>query len=430
MRKLARKTWFLVLALIAIAMLTSMLVLALFEPPLDYEITHTPRVALESEEFLQILQVLADAQLYRKTKIEVLTNGETYFPAELEAIRNAKESVNLEAYIFSEGRVTGRFMETLTERANAGIRVNMVLDAVGSLRTSGKFLRPLTDAKGHVEFYHPMRWYTWPRYNNRTHRELLIVDGRIGFAGGSGFADHWLYEHDGNPAWRDTMFRVEGDAVAGLQSSFVENWVEASGQILTGKEYFPFEPPTGDVVCLVINSSPSAGRSTRARMIFQTLLASARKSIHINTPYFLPDDSVRKEMGRAVKERGVELRIIVPGRHNDHAITRRSSRALYGDILEAGGEIYEYQPSMMHAKIMIIDGLWSVMGTTNFDNRSFGLNDEVNIAARDKQFAARLEQDFQNDLRKSRRISYEEWQKRPPWERVQERAGSLFERQQ
>jgi cardiolipin synthase len=165
-------------------------------------------------------------------------------------------------------------------------------------------------------------------------------------------------------------------------------------------------------------------------MIFQTLLASARKSIHINTPYFLPDDSVRKEMGRAVKERGVDLRIIVPGRHSDHTITRRSSRALYGDILEAGGEIYEYQPSMMHAKIMIIDGLWSIVGTTNFDNRSFGLNDEVNIAAKDRQFAARLEQDFQNDLRKSRRISYQEWQRRPLWERIQEKAGGLIERQQ
>jgi cardiolipin synthase len=429
-RKLARKTWFLVLALIAIAALTSMLVLALFEPPLDYDITQAPRVALESEEFLKILQVLADAQLYRKTRIDVLTNADAYYPAEIQAIRNAAQSVNLEAYIFSEGQVTRRFVEALTERANAGVRVNVVLDAVGSLRTSADFLRPLTDAKGHVAFYHPLRWYTWPRYNNRTHRELMIVDGRIGFVGGSGFADHWLYPHDGNPPWRDTMFRVEGDAVAGLQSSFVENWVEASGQILTSKEYFPFEPPMGDMVCLVINSSPSAGRSTRARMIFQTLLASARESIHINTPYFLPDKSVREEMARAVNERGVDLKIVVPGRHNDHAITRRSSRALYGDILRAGGQIYEYQPGMMHAKIMIIDGLWSVVGTTNFDNRSFGLNDEVNVAARDIELASRLERDFQSDLRKSRLITYEQWQRRPFWERLQEKAGSLIERQQ
>ena len=430
MRQLAGKTWFLVLALIAIAALTSMLVLALFEPPLDYEITNTPRVALGSEEFLQILQVLADAQLYRKTKIEVLTNGEVYFPAELEAIRNAKESVNLEAYIFSQGKVTDQFLATMTERARTGVRVNVVLDALGSLRTTGNDVKALTDARGHVAFYHPLRWHTWPRYNNRTHRELIVVDGRTGFVGGSGFADHWLYAHDGSPRWRDTMFRVDGDAVAGLQSSFVENWVEASGQILTGREYFPFEPPVGDVVCLVINSSPSAGRSTRARMIFQTLLASARESIHINTPYFLPDQSVRKEMARAVKERGVDLKIIVPGKHSDHTITRRSSRALYGDILEAGGQIHEYQPSMIHAKIMIIDGLWSVVGSTNFDNRSFGLNDEVNLAARDRALAARLEQDFANDLRNSRRITYEEWRRRPVWERLQEKAGSLFERQQ
>lgn len=430
MRNLARKTWFLILALIAIATLTSMLVLALFEPPLDYEITHTPDVALDSERFLQILQVLSDAQLYRHNRIDVLANGEVYFPAELEAIRAARQSVNMEAYIFQEGEVTGQFVRTLADRARAGVRVNLVMDAIGSLRTSGKFLLPLTDAKGHVEFYHPLRWYTWPRYNNRTHRELIIVDGKIGFIGGSGFADHWLLSKEDNPRWRDTMFRVEGDAVAGLQSSFVENWVEASGQILTGREYFPFERSVGDAVCLVINSSPSAGRSTRARMIFQTLLASAQKSIHITTPYFLPDQSVRDEMVRAVTERGVDLKVLVPGKHNDHTITRRSSRALYGDVLRAGGKIYEYQASMIHAKIMIIDDLWTVVGSTNFDNRSFGLNDEVNLATRDARLAATLEQQFLDDLQKSREITHEEWKRRPFWERAQESLGSVLERQQ
>jgi cardiolipin synthase len=428
--KIARSRLFLGLAFIAIAIQASLLALALFEPPLDYEITRTPSVALDSESFLQILQVLADAQLYRNTHVEVLTNGEVYYKAELEAIRNARQSVNMEAYIFEEGEVTRRFVEALAERARAGVAVNLVADAIGSWKTSRAFLKPLTDAGGHVEFYHPIRWYTWPRLNNRTHRELIIVDGKIGFLGGSGFADHWLLSREGEPRWRDTMVRVEGDAVAGLQSSFVENWVEASGLILTGKQFFPFEPAVGEATCLVINSSPSAGRSTRARMIFQTLLASARKSLHINTPYFLPDQSVRKEMARAVNERGVELKVIVPGKHNDHTITRRSSRALYGDILEAGGEIYEYQPSMNHAKILIVDGLWSVVGSTNFDNRSFGLNDEVNLATRDPALAARLERDFQMDLRKSRKITLEEWKRRPFWERAQEKLGSLFERQQ
>jgi cardiolipin synthase len=428
--RLARKRWFFVLSLVALAILTSLLVLALFEPPLDYEITYTPSASLDSEQFLRILQVLADAQLFRNTAVEVLTNGEIYYDAELAAIRAAGESVNLEAYIFQEGEVTRRFLDVLTERARAGVRVNLVLDAIGTMKTGPLFFRPLTDAGGRVEFYHPVRWHTWPRLNNRTHRELIIIDGKVGFLGGSGFADQWLRSQEGNPRWRDTMFRVEGDAVAGLQSSFVENWVEASGQILTGKQYFPFEPAAGDVACLVINSSPSAGRSTRARMIFQTLLASARRTLYINTPYFLPDHSVRREMVRAIKERGVQLKIIVPGKHNDHLLTRRSSRRLYGEILEAGGEIFEYQPSMIHAKILIVDGLWSVVGSTNFDNRSFGLNDEVNLAARDPKLAARLTQDFMADLQKSRRITYEEWRRRPVWERAHESFGALLERQQ
>jgi cardiolipin synthase len=429
MRKFARKRWFIAVALVALAIQAGFLLIALFEPPLDYRIDEPISAPLDSEDYLHILRTLADAQVYRSTSIHVLTNGETYYPAELEAIRAAKQSVNLEAYIFQKGEVTRRIVEALAERARAGVKVNLVLDAVGSLSTMRGYFDSLTKAGGHVSFYHPVRWYTWPRLNNRTHRELIVIDGQVGFLGGSGFADHWLLSSEDQPRWRDTMFRVEGEAVGGLQSSFAENWVESSGRILTGKQFFPFEAATGKAVALVINSSPSAGRSTRARMVFQTLLASARKSIHINTPYFLPDHSIRMEMARAVK-RGADLKIIVPGKHNDHTLTRRSSRRLYGDILAARGEIYEYEPSMIHAKIMIIDGLWSVIGSTNFDNRSFGLNDEVNLAARDAELAARLERDFQSDLGQSRRITYEEWKNRSFWEKGQENLGALLERQQ
>jgi cardiolipin synthase len=430
MRKYAQSTWFIVLALVAILLQAKLILLALFGPGLDYEITRTPYVSLESEDFVDILRVLSDAQVYRNTKIEVLPNGEVYYDAELAAIRQAKQSINLEAYIFQKGEVTRRFIEALTERARAGVRVNLVLDAVGSMGTPQNDFTPLLDAGGNVALYHPMRWYTWPRFNNRTHRELIIIDGTVGFIGGSGFADHWLLSKEGSPRWRDTMFRVEGEAVAGLQSSFVENWVEASGEILTGKEYFPFEASEGDAVALIVNSSPSAGRSTRARMIFQTFLASARNTLYITTPYFLPDRSVRAELIRAVKERGVDVKVLVPNDYNDHLLVRRSSRRLYGELLQAGIRIYEYQASMLHVKTLVVDGLWSVVGTTNLDNRSFGLNDEVNLASRDPKIASRLVSIFNDDLSRSRRITYEEWRDRSFVERFEESIAGLLERQQ
>jgi cardiolipin synthase len=263
------------------------------------------------------------------------------------------------------------------------------------------------------------------------------VDGEVGFIGGAGISDVWSKELKGEPPWRDTVCRVEGPLVTGLQTTFAENWLEASEEILADEEYFPSrtcaakegDDGPGDVAGFVVISAPSAGRSTRARILFQTLLASATKSIHINSPYFMPDRSARAELCRAVK-RGVEVKIITPGDHADHLLTRRSSRRRYGELLRCGAEIHEYQPAMIHAKILIVDGVWSVVGSTNFDNRSFGINDEVNLAAMNGGLAARLEEDFVADLSKSRRISYEEWSRRPLRERLVEMFGMLLERQQ
>ena len=290
--------------------------------------------------------------------------------------------------------------------------------------------RSLRAAGGRICWYHGFRWHTLPRLNNRTHREIIVVDGEVGFLGGAGFADHWLKGDERNPRWRDTMFRVRGEAVVNLQAAFVENWLEASGEILAGAKFFPACETVGHTAALVVDSSPTTGMSTRARIIYQTLLASARRSLLITTPYFLPDRSVRGEMIRAIRERGVEVKIIVPGHHSDHLLTRRSSRRLFGDLLRAGAQIYEYQPAMIHAKTLIVDGLWSVVGSTNFDNRSFGLNDEVNLAARDEALAARLAEDFARDLKESRQVTYEEWRRRSIFERMHEWVGWVLERQQ
>jgi cardiolipin synthase len=221
--------------------------------------------------------------------------------------------------------------------------------------------------------------YNWPRANNRTHRELIVIDGQVAFIGGAGVADQWWPGIKKQAPWRDTMFKVTGDAVRFLQSSFIENWLESSGEILAGKKYFAAPKNTDGAVSMVVDSSPSQGGSSRARILFQTLVASAGKSLKITTPYFLPDRSLITELVRAIEERNVQLQILLPGRHSDHGMTRSSSRATYGDLLKAGAEIYEYQPAMIHAKTMIVDDLWCVVGSTNMDYRSFGWNDEVNL---------------------------------------------------
>jgi cardiolipin synthase len=419
-----------ILAVIAIAFLSLLLFLALFEPGLPYRIRKTNPLPIDSADFLRMVGALSDAQVYCGNRIDVLANGERYYEAELEAIRNARQTINIEAYIFQKGKVAKSFVDALTERARAGVQVNMVLDSIGSFLSFNSYFKDLIEAGGRVEWYHPIRLLTLPRINNRTHRELIVVDGRIGFVGGAGFADHWLIGRRGHPRWRDTMFRLEGPVVTALQSAFVENWLEASGELLLSGDYFPDLPDAGTARAMVVDSSPSLGQATRARILFQTLLASAQKSIHITTPYFLPDWSARQEIIRAIKERGVEVTIVTPGVHHDHLLTRRSSRRLYGGILQAGGKIYEYSPAMMHTKSMVIDGMWSIVGSTNFDNRSFGLNDEVNVVALDEELAVRLEVEFASDLSESHEVSYGDWKSRPVFERAHEWLGWILERQQ
>jgi cardiolipin synthase len=423
-------TFFLIITITGIALEGLILVLALFEPGLEYRISEPPSCPLDSDEFTRMLAVLSEAEPYSNTAVEVLTNGDQFYEAELEAIAAARSHVCLEAYIFQKGEIATRFIQALVERARAGVKVRIVLDAVGSFNTWRRDFREVLDAGGEVYWYMPLRWYNLTRYNNRTHRELLIVDGTVGFLGGAGIADHWFKSRKRHARWRDTMVRVRGRAVSGLQSIFTENWVEASGELLTGARYYPACKAEGAANAMVIDSTPSTGRSTRARMLFQSLIACAQRSIHITTPYFLPDRGARQALVDAMTTRGVEVKIIVPGKHSDHLLTRRSSRRLYGDLLKNGAQIYEYQPSMIHTKSLVVDGVWSVVGSTNFDSRSFGINDEMNLAARDEGLAARLEQDFQRDVAASRRVSYKKWSRRPPFERVHEWLGWILERQE
>ncbi len=421
---------FVVIASVCTLIVSIGIIIFLFRPHVEYEIRGTSQLNVRAAKFADQIELLADSRWRSAGSIEVLTNGEQFYDAELDAIANAQHSVNLEAYIFAMGTIGDRFRDVLTERARSGVRVKILLDAVGSSGISDSYFGELKAAGGKVVYYHAPRWYTLDRLNNRTHRELIIVDRKIGFVGGAGIGDQWLFPNGDKPRWRDTMFRVTGDAVAGLQAVFIENWLEASGELLNPEEYFQQDSDEGELSAMIVRSTPSAGGSTTARIMFQTLIASAKERLYITNPYFIPDASLQEELIKAVRVRGVDVKIITPGSNNDHILAQTASQSRYGDLLEAGVEIYEYQPGMIHTKSMLVEDDWVVVGTTNFDSRSFGLNDEVNLVTRNAALAARLEEDFQTDLTNSRRVVLEEWRKRPVWRRVLEWCGNLIARQQ
>lgn len=423
-------TGWVVVGVLALLFVFALLLAGIFGPMPAYSIRSENELPENSsEQFLSLVESLTDAKVNRTGELEVLTNGPCFYTAALEAIRSAEQSVCLEAYIFQRSEIGKFYLDAMTERARAGVKVNVVLDAFGSARANKSYFKPLLDAGGCVAWYNRPRWYSLTRVDNRTHRELLVVDGKVGFIGGAGVADQWFKGEGDHPRWRDTLVRVTGEAVPNLQATFAENWLCAHGELLVGSRYFPEIRCEQRTAALVINSTPTPGGSTRARVLFQMLLASAKSSISITTPYFLPDKGLVHDLCRAV-ERGVRVRILVPGRKSDHVLTRSTSRGGYGPLLKAGAEVFEYQPSMIHAKVLIVDGLWAVVGSTNFDNRSFGINDEVNLAVRDEGFAARLESDMAHDLADSRRVSLNEWEHRPVTERAPELLGWIFERQQ
>lgn len=422
------------LFLLASASLLGLLfVLVLAEPGLPYDIDdHLP--SPEDHEFMGLLAALVDAPVTKAASIEVLTNGVAFYPEELATIARARRSVHLEAYVFHVSAAADKLVDLLTERAHAGVRVRLVIDAIGSWRTPSAYFDGLRAAGGEVAWYQPVRWHTLKRFNNRTHRELIVVDGEVAFVGGAGFAAWWDTGPPGQPPWRDTMVRLEGTIVTSVQAAFAENWLESTGQLLTDPGSFAHcralgSQPAVGTDAIVVTGTPSAGRATRARMLFQLLIAGARRSIRITSPYFLPDRSMRAELRKAVR-RGVRVQVVVPGALNNHPIARRASRRRYGDLLSGGVQVLEYEPGMNHSKVLLVDELWVVVGSSNFDNRSFGLNDELNLALPDRALAARLREDFERDAALSRSVDLLDWRRRPMSERVLALLGALVERQQ
>ena len=421
------------ISIAAIVIVAALLLLLLFEPGLPYRVAPS-RESLGSREFVNYLSAIVNARLFATGELQVLNSGAAIYAAEVEAVRAAKRSIHLEVYLFLRGRAGDEALRVLAEKARAGVAVRIVVDRIGSLMTPDSYFAELRAAGGRVYWYQPIAWYTLKRFNNRTHRDILVIDGEVGFVGGVGVADYWLGPPGNGLPWRDTMVRVTGDLVKGLQTSFAENWLEAAGEVLPETEFAldehgsPRMLPAGTAAAMVVNSTPSAGRSTRARLLFQVLVASARESIQICSPYFLPDRSLLAELEHAAR-RGVPVTVLTPGKWNNHPITRLGSRQRYGRLLKAGVQLYEYQPAMIHAKVFIVDRLWAVVGSTNFDNRSFGLNDEVNLAVLEPRLAQELARDFAADLEQASCITLEQWLGRSYAERALALLGRLLERQ-
>ena len=374
--------------------------------------------------FLQTMHALTGAPISADSRVEILRNGVRIFPSMLAAIRAARKTINLEFYIYWDGEVGRQFAEALAERARAGVAVKVILDAVGSAPMSQGLIDFMQRNGIDLEWYHPLRWYTLSRINHRTHRKLLVVDGAIGFSGGVGIADEWRGDADAKNHWRETVVRVEGPVVTQMQFAFMDNWVKSRGELLTGLDYFPAIEPRGHHLTQVIKSSPSEGSST-VKLMYIVSIVSAVRSIYLSSAYFVPDRDTMRALEGAVR-RGVDVRVIVPGEQVDVPIVRQASRWHYDTLLRRGIRIFEYQPTMMHAKTMVVDGIWTTIGSSNFDDRSFRLNDEVNVNVYDEPIAAEMEQMFLDDLARCEEITLRKWFRRSWFDRVKEKlAGGL-----
>ncbi|MHB8948348.1 MAG: phospholipase D-like domain-containing protein [Rhodoferax sp.] len=380
--------------------------------------------ALDDPRFTNELGVLLGPPFLTGNKVSALLNGDQIFPPMLAAIRGAKVSITFETYIYWSGDIGQEFADALTERARQGVKVHVLLDWVGSAKMDDSMIAGMRDAGVQVRKFHPPHWSHLGRMNNRTHRKLLVVDGRTGFTGGVGIAPQWTGRAQDPAHWRDTHFQVEGPVVAQLQSVFIDNWIKVTGDVLYGPDYFPLLERVGQEAAQMFSSSPSGG-SESMQLMYLLAITAASRSIDLSAAYFVPDALTMRALVDAVK-RGVQLRIIVPGEHIDSDAVRGASRANWGPLLSAGAIIAEYSPTMYHCKVMIIDGLLTSVGSTNFDNRSFRLNDEATLNVVDNAFASVLTKSFEADLALSHQVTFAEWQQRPVRERIGEWIASLI----
>jgi cardiolipin synthase len=414
----------LALLVVCVAVVTILGLNLFASPEKTIKQTFPHKYAVSDPQFKRSMGVLLGPPLLAGNKVDTLLNGEQIFPAMLQAIRGARRTINFETYIYWSGGIGKEFADALSERARAGVKVHVLVDWVGSQKMDKALLDEMQGAGVRIEKYHPLKWYTLDKLNNRTHRKLLVVDGKVGFTGGVGIADEWNGHAQDPDHWRDTHYRLAGPTVAQMQAAFIDNWTKVSGAILHGDEYFPAIEEAGPHLAQLFHSS-SEGGSESTHLMYLLSIAAATSTIDLSMAYFVPDELASDALVAALK-RGVHVRIIMPGKNTDAAMVRSASRAKWGPILAAGAEMYEYQPTMYHCKVLVVDRLWTSVGSTNFDNRSFRLNDEANLNIYDREFAERQVADFEEDLKKSRRLTFAAWEARPLREKAWEHFLALF----
>lgn len=351
-------------------------------------------------------------------RITALQNGDEIFPAMLKAIRAAEHSIDFETYIYWSGHIGEQFAQALMERVRAGVKVHLMLDWLGSEKITPQLLAQMRGAGVEVERYHALHWYSLGKLNNRTHRKVLIVDGKVGFTGGVGIADEWSGHAQDPNHWRDTHFEIEGPVVAQFQAAFLDNWVKATGRVLNGEDYFPELVSVGNMKMHMFMSSP-AGGSESMRLMYLMAITAAQQSIDIEAAYFIPDTLMSRELIKA-RQRGVRVRLLVPDKHIDSETVRIATKRAWGPLLDSGVEIHEYDPTMLHCKMLIFDHYMVSVGSTNFDMRSFELNDEASLNVYDAGFADRMTQVFEEDLKASTPYDFARWQRRPWLEKAAE----------
>ena len=371
----------------------------------------------------EYLSALVAADLVTGNAYDVLDNGDQVFPAMLEAIDNARERVSFETYVYEKGQVADSFTSALERAAQRGVDVRVIVDSVGASKMEDGHLERLRAAGCHVVSFNPSQWYGLEELNYRTHRKILVVDGAVGFTGGVGVADFWLGNAQDADHWRDTHIRMRGPIVRLLEAGFYENFIEGE-MTVTPTLSEPVIVEGADDRSMIVRSAPSGG-ATDLKRLYLLAIAMARRSIEITSPYFLTDESTMWAFEDAVK-RGVRLRILVESDITDQKAVKYASREAYERLLELGIEIHEYTTTMMHAKTVVVDGILSIFGSANFDNRSLELNDELNVAVFSRSLASHFLEDFERDLRSARRLELQTWRARPRLQQVQEHFWSYF----
>lgn len=430
MPKLGRSRWFIV-ALSVVATVVLGLVALNFTAGEKKVQQQLPRLYATSDpQFQRALGSLLGPALVDGNAVTELLNGDQIFPPMLAAIKAAQKTITFETYIYWSGDIGKAFSDALSERARAGVKVHVLLDWVGTAKMEDSYLNEMRASGVQIEKFHKPHWYNLARLNNRTHRKLLVVDGQVGFTGGVGIAPEWTGNAQDPDHWRDSHYLVRGPVVAQMQATFLDNWLKVTGRVLHGDLYFPplaQTPPVGTQKAQMFSSSPSSG-SESMQLMYHLAITAADRSIDLSAAYFVPDDLTLKLLMDAVG-RGVRLRIITPGEHTDTETVKAASRGTWGQLLQAGAEIHEYRHTMYHCKVLIVDNLLVSVGSTNFDNRSFRLNDEANLNVYDAAFARRQTQVFEADMKRSERVTYEAWLDRPWTEKLAERLSGLLRSQ-